>query len=158
MKKSCYIVRHESLWSDEGIAPLIPTLVTSWSERSQLVWMLWEGKNLLPLLGIEPRFLGARARDLIVVPTTLSRLLHAHTHARARTHAPTTSFLLFSLFSCGDAKLWRIKLLFKLMCMLVYFFCGYYCISWYFLKRTCFVKSNWTVTVNEYICKGAGGS
>ena len=37
MKKGCPIVCHESLWSDEGIAPLIPTLVTSWNERSQLV-------------------------------------------------------------------------------------------------------------------------
>jgi hypothetical protein len=29
MKKSCPILRHGSLWSDEGISPLIPTLVTS---------------------------------------------------------------------------------------------------------------------------------
>jgi len=93
----------------------------------------------------------------------------AHTHTRTRTrtptrthtHTPTTAFLKFSSFLYVDTKLRRVDLLFKLMCMLVYFFCGYcgyYCISWYFLNRTRFVKPKWTVTINEYICKDAGRS
>jgi hypothetical protein len=53
--------------------PLVPIVKEpAWAPES--VSTLWRGKNLLPLSGIEPRFLSRRSRSLVAAPTELITL------------------------------------------------------------------------------------
>jgi hypothetical protein len=47
------------------------TIIKKVGRAPEPVWTLWKRKNIFPLPGIEPIFLGSPARHLDTVPTDL---------------------------------------------------------------------------------------
>ena len=103
-KISCPLVRHKCVWGSRGIAAIILNLCTRWvwevgqlyasatlpswgkSNQYTLIRILAEQrsesrrsgveKNLLPLLGIAPGYLGCTTPQLFTIPTEQSWLLN----------------------------------------------------------------------------------
>lgn len=73
-----YTLYHEDAWADGDIAPLTLNLRTDGNKLSASFPVStrqgaeWAPENLLPLLGIEPGFLGSSAHSLAPMPNELS--------------------------------------------------------------------------------------